>query len=147
MSVLHPFFFLWLCSPAWGLWPPRSRGFLITHNDAPQSVGLLWTSDQLVAETSTWYHTIHTTNIHAPGGIRTHDRRLATGAGVPHPLKREILQEYITEKIRPYKAVYCGDLTNLHVSAVSDNHHQVQKPGDVCLRLPKHVAISINVLK
>jgi hypothetical protein len=30
-----------------------SRGFLITHNDAPQSAGLLWTSDQLVAETST----------------------------------------------------------------------------------------------
>jgi hypothetical protein len=24
-----------------------------THNVAPQSVGLLWTSDQLVAETST----------------------------------------------------------------------------------------------
>ena len=36
-----------------GLWPPRPRGFLITHNDAPQSVGPLWTSDQLVAETST----------------------------------------------------------------------------------------------
>jgi hypothetical protein len=30
-----------------------SRGFLITQNDAPQSVGLLWMSDQLVAETST----------------------------------------------------------------------------------------------
>jgi hypothetical protein len=30
-----------------------TRSFLITHNDAPQSVGLLWTSDQLVAETST----------------------------------------------------------------------------------------------
>jgi hypothetical protein len=30
-----------------------SRSFLITHNDAPQSVGLLWTSDQIVAETST----------------------------------------------------------------------------------------------
>ena len=28
-------------------------GFLITHNDTPQSVGLLWTSDQPVAETST----------------------------------------------------------------------------------------------
>jgi hypothetical protein len=27
--------------------------FLITHNDAPQSVGLLWTIDQSVAETST----------------------------------------------------------------------------------------------
>jgi hypothetical protein len=25
----------------------------ITHNDAPQAVGLLWTSDQLVTETST----------------------------------------------------------------------------------------------
>jgi len=25
----------------------------VTHNDAAQSVGLLWTSDQLVAETST----------------------------------------------------------------------------------------------
>jgi hypothetical protein len=33
--------------------PPRFRGFLITHNDAPQSVGLLWTSDQSVAEIST----------------------------------------------------------------------------------------------
>ena len=32
-----------------------------THNDAPQSVGLLWTSDQPVAETSTWQHT-HTHN-------------------------------------------------------------------------------------
>jgi hypothetical protein len=36
-----------------GLWPPRSRRFVITHNDAPQSVELIWTSDQLVAETST----------------------------------------------------------------------------------------------
>jgi hypothetical protein len=35
------------------LWTPRSQGFLITHNDAPQSAGLNWTSDQLVAETST----------------------------------------------------------------------------------------------
>jgi len=29
------------------------RDFLITHNEAPQSVGFLWTSDQSVAETST----------------------------------------------------------------------------------------------
>jgi hypothetical protein len=27
--------------------------FFITHNDAPQSVGLLWTNEQPVAETST----------------------------------------------------------------------------------------------
>jgi hypothetical protein len=39
--------------PNYGPRPPRSRSFLITHNDAPQSVGLLCTSDQLVAETST----------------------------------------------------------------------------------------------
>jgi len=31
---------------------PRLRGFLITY-DAPQSVELLWTSDQSVVETST----------------------------------------------------------------------------------------------
>jgi hypothetical protein len=36
-----------------GIWPPRPPGLLTTHNDAPQSIGLFWTSDQLVAETST----------------------------------------------------------------------------------------------
>jgi hypothetical protein len=46
---------------------------LITHNDTPQSVGFLWMSDQLVTETSIWQQTTHTTNIHARGGIRTHD--------------------------------------------------------------------------
>jgi alkylhydroperoxidase family enzyme len=35
---------------------------LITHNDAPHSVGPLWTSDQLVAKISTWQHT---TNKHS----------------------------------------------------------------------------------
>ena len=46
---------LWLYfhSPVAGFKPPRFRGFLITHNDAPHSAGLLWTSDQSVAETST----------------------------------------------------------------------------------------------
>ena len=77
-----------------GPWPPHAWGFWITHNDAPQSAGLLWTSDQLVAETSTWQHKTLTTNIHAAGGIRTHDLsrraaahyaldRAATGTG-PH---------------------------------------------------------------
>jgi len=47
-----------------GPWPPHSWGFYITHNDASQSVGLLWTSDQLVAETSTWQHTTLTTDKH-----------------------------------------------------------------------------------
>jgi hypothetical protein len=86
----------WLCSPGRamtscgsaaqrGLWPPValqpsagydlrvSWGYLITNNDSPQSVGLLWTSYQFLAKTSAWQHT-QQTNIHAPGGVRTHDR-------------------------------------------------------------------------
>jgi hypothetical protein len=35
-----------------GLWPTRPRGYVITY-DTSQSAGLLWTSDQLIAETST----------------------------------------------------------------------------------------------
>jgi hypothetical protein len=49
--------------------PPQLWGSEITHKDTPQSVGLLWTSDQPVAETSTWQHS-QRINIHAPGGIR-----------------------------------------------------------------------------
>jgi hypothetical protein len=57
-----------------GKGPPHSRGFLITHNDAPQSVGLPWTSDKPVTETYTWQHTTLTRqDIHAPVGIRTHN--------------------------------------------------------------------------
>jgi len=41
---------------------PHSRDFQITHNDAPHLVGLLWTGDQPVAETSTWQHTTLTTD-------------------------------------------------------------------------------------
>jgi len=54
---------------------PHSRSFYTTHNDAPQSVELLWTSDQLVAQTSTWQHRQHSqqTNVHAPGGVRNHN--------------------------------------------------------------------------
>jgi hypothetical protein len=49
------------------------QGFLITH-DMPQTVRLLWTSDQSVAETSTWQYTTLTTCKHpCPGGIRTHN--------------------------------------------------------------------------
>jgi len=49
---------------------PVGQGHLIHEvtrfhtNDAPRSVGLLWTSDQFVAETSTWHHTKITTEKH-----------------------------------------------------------------------------------
>jgi hypothetical protein len=42
--------------------PPHSRGFYITHSDAPYSVGLLRKSDQFVAETSTRQKTTITTD-------------------------------------------------------------------------------------
>ena len=30
-----------------------------SHSDTPHSVGLLWTSDRFVVETSTWQHNTH----------------------------------------------------------------------------------------
>ena len=36
-----------------------------SHSDTPQSVGLLWTGDQLVTETFTWQHTKLTTDRHS----------------------------------------------------------------------------------
>jgi hypothetical protein len=41
--------------------------------DTTHSVGLLWTNDQPVAETSTWQHTTQETSIDASGGIRIHN--------------------------------------------------------------------------
>ena len=35
-----------------------------SHSETPQSVGILWTGDQTVAETSTWQNTTPTTDIH-----------------------------------------------------------------------------------
>jgi hypothetical protein len=40
-----------------------------SHSNTPHSVGLLWTSDQPHAQTSTWQHTTLTTDVHALGGI------------------------------------------------------------------------------
>ena len=63
-KVFCLFAYFWHDSPPRGPGPPHSRGFWITHNDASQSVGLLSTSDQSVAETSTWQHKILTTDKH-----------------------------------------------------------------------------------
>jgi len=35
-----------------------------SHNDTPHSVGLLWTNNRPVAETSAWQHTKFTRDIH-----------------------------------------------------------------------------------
>ena len=54
-------FFLWCCDPTRVMASSFLR-FLDHTHDAPQSVGLLWTSDQLVAETCTFQHTTLTTD-------------------------------------------------------------------------------------
>jgi hypothetical protein len=48
-------------------WGPKPPHFSRLHDhflDTPHSVGLLWTSDQPVAETSTWQHTTLTRDRH-----------------------------------------------------------------------------------
>jgi hypothetical protein len=97
-----------------------SRGFLITHNDAPQSVGPLWTSDQLVAETSTWQHTTHTTNIHAPGGIRTYDRSRRTAVDLrlrwsghwDRPVRMDTGVKYSNNEVRNQSLAFIGEVKN-----------------------------------
>jgi len=102
--------------------PNAGHGLLILEvsrshkNNALQSVGLLWTSDQLVAETSTCQHTTLTTDKHPcpPVGFeptisagerpQTHALdRAATGTGAPLvnylPSKRCTHTDYCIEKI------------------------------------------------
>ena len=62
-SALYILF--WRCGPTRAFASSFTRFLQITHHDAPQSVGLLWTSDQLVAETSTWQNTTLTTDRHS----------------------------------------------------------------------------------
>jgi hypothetical protein len=43
-------YFLWRYDPSWAMFSSFFR--FVDHNDAPQSLGLLWTRDKLVTETS-----------------------------------------------------------------------------------------------
>jgi len=72
-------FYFWRDSPRWARASSFARFLDHTQRHAT-SVRLFWTSDQLVADTSTSQHSTHTTNIHAPGWIRIHNlsRRAAT---------------------------------------------------------------------
>jgi hypothetical protein len=51
-----------------------------SHPDIPYSVGLLWTGDRPVAETSIWQHTTPTTDNYAPCGIQTRNPRKRAAA-------------------------------------------------------------------
>jgi hypothetical protein len=83
-----------------GLWPPLSRGFLITHNDGPQSLGLLWTSDQLVAETSTWQHITHTTDKHLCPRWNSNPRSKKASDRRPRPQLGPALEPFTLRNIK-----------------------------------------------
>ena len=51
--ITNDFFFMALTAQSQAIASSFLRFFEITDNDTPESVGLLWTSDQPVAETST----------------------------------------------------------------------------------------------
>ena len=96
----------------------RFRGFLlylITLNEArtlahahtyTHTEGLLLTSDQPEAETSTWKHIIQETDIHAPSGIRTRNTRKPAAVDarlIPHGHWDRRLRQFIIYKCRGLK--------------------------------------------
>jgi hypothetical protein len=61
------------------------QGVLIIEDSQSHSVGLLWTSDQPDAETSTWQHTQHSqeTDVHAAGGIQKQSQQASDRRPTP----------------------------------------------------------------
>jgi len=97
--------------PSSGPWPPHLRGFQIIHNDAPQSVGLLWTSDQLVAEISTWQH--------------KRDNRWT-------PMPPVGFEPTISASERPQTYASCCAATGTGCKKCAASTFRVQKWGSVC---------------
>jgi hypothetical protein len=125
-------------APQWAMASSFAR-FLDHTLDTPQSVGILWTSDRLVAETFTWQHTIlwtsdrlvaetftwqHTTlttDIDSPSGIRTHNlsRRVALDRQCKEYIPLQIMvfmgRWQILVDICRCSSYRCIDLCQIHV--------------------------------
>ena len=83
-------------------------------------VWLLWMSDQLITEISTWQHITLTTNLHAPGGTWTHnldrwantDLHLRLGSHLERPVYTyywQILHYWTNEYIKgPHHLILSG---------------------------------------
>ena len=100
----------WFDSPL----EPRPPSFSIFRDDsqfryAPHSVGLLWTSDRSVAETSSSQHTALTRYIHVPGRIRTrnHINRAATGRTVFYVVGSKSFRPDRLFKVTEIKQIRC----------------------------------------
>jgi len=85
-----------------------------SHSDTPHSVRLVWTSDQPIAETSTWHHkNTHKRQIHVPGWIRTRipikraaaDRRLSLR---DHRYRHAVHTGIVNEMQRSWCFVLCA---------------------------------------
>jgi len=81
--------------------PPHCPGFTITpRHTHTHSAGFLWTTDQSVAETSTWQHTTFTIDIHAPVDIWTRtpasEQQQTHALARPLRLASQILYHYVT---------------------------------------------------
>jgi len=83
-SVVGIFFFLWRCGPMRAMTSSFLRS--LDHTQRRITVGTtLWTSDQLVAETSTWQHTTLTTDKHSCPQWNSNPRsQLASGRRPTH---------------------------------------------------------------
>jgi hypothetical protein len=91
-----------------------------SHSDTSHSEGLLWTSDQPIAETSTWQHTKEQRDIYYPGWIRTRKPRKRAAAdpllrprGHQHHLY--IYTYLLTYLLTPCSAVLLEKLTCLQL--------------------------------
>jgi hypothetical protein len=74
-SNKHARFFFCRAANQRGSWPPHSWGFFLDHTQRRTTVGRT-SLDEWSARRKDLYLTTHNTqqtNIHAPGGIRTHD--------------------------------------------------------------------------
>jgi len=103
-----------------------SLGFLIieasrSHSDTPHSVGLLWTSDQAEAETSTSQHTIleKKTDVHVPDEIRIGNcsKRAAKDPRLPRRGHRN------------RQSVFCGKSNSVHTTLIRNTATLIPKQG------------------
>ena len=77
--------------------PPVGQGLLNaedprSHSDTPQSAGLHWTSDQLVAETSIWKYTTLTTDRHPSPRRNSNSQSQPANGRRPTPLMARSLE-------------------------------------------------------
>jgi hypothetical protein len=82
------------CGPG----PSHSRDFYITHSSTPQSLGILWTSDQLVAETPSWQHTTLSTD-NRPDSRWDSDPKPQQASG---HWDRQIIKVLVGIRLRPW---------------------------------------------